>query len=342
MTLLSLKNLRVVLVADRTYKSYLQSDINGDKLEMISDEYFDEVYSTLSSICKEVVHYQSPEELSQHASQHAEDIVFTIYGGSGSRNRLALVPAVCESHHIKFIGADAYARIVCQDKFLAKEFAKRQGVRGAAGVLIDDLKSMQMIETLTLPLIVKPNLEGSSIGIADSSKVHDYSSAYQLIRHLLNQFKQPVLVEEFISGREVVVCIIGNNDGIRMFEAMEIIFEDNEDYLLDKVYSAKDKHLPDSDSYHRVVTGLLSPTEKVNLKNLFLSLGKMDFMRIDGRLNDDGFFLIEITPDCYIGEDCSFADAIKQKKRSYRDLLTDIIHTALMSYRIPYSNYKGS
>ncbi|OOQ58391.1 D-alanine--D-alanine ligase family protein [Mucilaginibacter pedocola] len=342
MPTLSLKDVRIVLVADRTYESYKKSDIKSNKLEMISDEYFNEVYSTLSLICKEVIHYQSPEELSHNVSKHIDDIVFTIYGGSDSRNRLALVPAICEACELKFVGADVYARIVCQDKFLAKEFAKRHHIRSAAGILVDNLVSMPNIETLKLPLIVKPNFEGSSIGISDSSKVYDFASAYKLVEALFKEFKQPVLVEEFISGKECVICIVGNNHDISMFEAMEIVFEGNENYLLDKVYSAKDKHLPDADSFHRPITHLLSSSEKENIKNLFLSLGKMDFMRMDGRLNNDGFFLIEMTPDCYIGDDCSFVDAIKLRGGNYQELLSTIINTALAHYHTPYSNYTGS
>ena len=88
----------------------------------------------------------------------------TIYGGEISRNRLALVPAICESMNVKFLGADVYNRIICQDKNLCKTFAKRFNILSPNSILIYDENDISLIKSLKLPLVVKPNYEGSSIG----------------------------------------------------------------------------------------------------------------------------------------------------------------------------------
>ncbi|GAB3522240.1 D-alanine--D-alanine ligase family protein [Emticicia fontis] len=336
----NLSELCIVLIADRTYESYILSDIEGNKLEMISNEYYDSVFNALKSICKEVIHYQSPEKLIDNAFKHKNDLVLTIFGGSDSRNRMALIPAICESYNIKYVGADVYARVVCQDKFLGKEFAKRFELQLASGVLIDNLEMLPFIKDLKLPLVVKPNFEGSSIGITENSKVNSYEEAIELAKHLFERFNQSILVEEFIAGREVYICIVGNKSKIILLEAMEVVFNDDEDYLIERIYSAKDKHLSEKSNYYRPVTHLLSQKEIQNLESLFLSLGKMDFMRIDGRITDSGFVLIELTPDAYIGNDSSIAYAAKMNNLSYMELFKTIIHTALESYHTPYSNYK--
>ena len=121
---------------------------------------------------------------------------------------------------------------------------------------------------------------------------------------------------------------------------MEIVYENDVDYFIDKIFSAKDKHQPEKDSVHKKITELLTPLEVEQIERLYHGLGKMDFMRIDGRLNEYGFTMIELTPDGYIGMDSSFADAARLKQISYEELLSEIIHIALESYHTPCSNYK--
>ena len=332
-------DLTAVLIADRTYQSHLEFNLGGAELEMISDEYFEDIMTGLKEIFDNVIHYQSPKDLIDNASKHTKDIVFTIYGGANSRNRMALVPSICEALNVKYAGADTFARIVCQDKYLSKQFANRFGIKTPASSLIDKVDHLNQIMDLRLPLIVKPNLEGSSIGISDNSKADTYSDAQDLAEHLLVQFKQPILVEEFIPGKEVCICVIGNLDNILLFEAMEVVVESDEDYLLNNVYSAKLKHRSDKVIIHKNVTSELTDDERNKLMNLFKSLCKIDYIRIDGRITANGFVLIELTPDAYLGRDSSFSEALAKKGIPYRDLLKQITHTALSSYHTPYSSY---
>ena len=332
----------IVLVADRTYQSNDEVDIYGDSLEMIPDEYYHDIYNALAENHKEVAHYNSPKELIDNIHKHSEDLVMTIYGGNSSRNRMALVPAICESYNVKFVGADAYARILCQDKFLTKEFARRHNITSPYGQLIETENDLSLIESLRLPLIIKPNFEGSSIGISDSSKVASYKEAYRQTLSLLQKFNQPILVEEFQSGKEVCICIIGLPSEPILFEVMEVFCEGQEDFLHERVYSANEKHISDRPYSHRSITEELNPIDKENILKLFSSLGKMDFMRIDGRMNNGKFTLIELTPDAYLGSSSSFKDALLISGNDYQELIKSIIRTALAGYHTPYSNYKES
>jgi len=337
----NLQLLDIVLIADRTFSNHELSNIEGNELEMISNEYFEDIFNSLTKICRNVVHYQSPKELIDNAHKHKEDLVVTIFGGKDSRNRMALVPAICESYGIKFVGADVYARIVCQDKFLSKEFARRFNIKSPDSILIDSNSPYVAIENLNLPLVVKPNFEGSSIGIKDNSKVNSFSDALEMISLLKKGFDS-ILVEEFISGKEVCICIVGNKNNIRMFDVMEVYFEEDETFLYNRIYSAREKHLTNKSMNHRNITEELNPNQQKSILDLFHALGKADYMRIDGRINTEGFSLIELTPDGYLGSDSSFADACKNRNISYENLLIMIINTALDGYHIPYSNYKGN
>jgi D-alanine-D-alanine ligase len=238
------------------------------------------------------------------------------------------------------VGADAYARIVCQDKFLSKVLARRFNIKSPESILVDDEVNEPLLKELRLPLIIKPNLEGSSIGIDASSKVASYSEANRLIQRLRLQFRQPILVEEFVAGKEICICLVGSPNNVSLFRAMEVYDFHESDFLINNVYSGWEKHKSERIYKHRDVTNELSLDEQVSIKALFRSLGKMDFMRIDGRLNNNGFTLIELTPDAYIGKSSAIADAALLSNLPYKQLLWNIIQTALENYHIPYSNYK--
>jgi D-alanine-D-alanine ligase len=124
-----------------------------------------------------------------------------------------------------------------------------------------------------------------------------------------------------------------------MFEVMEVFSSEDEAFFYDRLYTAKEKHLSNKSFIHRPITNQLNEDQKNNIIQMYKALGKMDFMRVDGRVNNGSFTLIELTPDGYLGSDSSFADAYKGKGFSHNTLLRDIIHSALTYYQIPYSNY---
>jgi len=323
-------NHNIVLIADRVYDD--DFDLSGNELEKIGNQYFESLFNSLSKITLQLTHYNEPKDFIKNIEKHKNDIVFTVYGGCQSRNRMALIPAICESYNIKYVGADTYARIICQDKQVSKEIAKDFQIKTAKYLLIRKPENFDLISTLKLPLVVKPLYEGSSIGIDSNSLCRDYNSAKTKAITLLSQFKQPVLMEEFISGKELVGCFIGNNDKIILKEFVEVVSPENENYFLSNLFTAENKHTEKIPFIHRKICDDMLIKEMPKLIDLFLSLGKMDFMRIDGRLTDDGFYLIELTPDAYIGDDCSFADIYNSIGKSYEELLYDIINAALSNY----------
>lgn len=319
----------ILLVADRVYARDEDFDLASDSLEQISDAYYTDLMRGLGSISPQVTHCQSPAELIDIIDEHRNDLVFTVYGGHSSRNRMALVPAICEAYQVDFVGADAYNRIVCQDKEISRELASKAGLRVARGIVIGNTQHISNLRQLSLPIILKPLVEGSSIGISQQNVCQAYSKAEELCSKLLEDFSQPVLAEEFVEGREIVVCCIGRGDSIKLCEAVEVYAPSDESFFLDRPYSADIKHHGSISIAHRIVTDEFSNDEMKRIKRLFLSFGKMDFMRIDGRLTEDGFVFIEFTPDAYIGAHSSFADIYRGRGRSYENLLQDIIETAL-------------
>lgn len=321
----------IVLIADRLYTNDISTEFDAVNLEKISDEYFYGLYEELTKVCGgTVIHYQSPKELVDNAYKHKNDLVFTIYGGESSRNRMALVPAICESYGLKYIGADTYARIICQDKYLSKIYCERFGLRTAPSFLLENELDIPLMKDLSFPLVLKPNMEGSSIGITEDSIVYNMEQATSLANRLFSAHNQPILAEEFIEGKEVSFYIVGKDGHFSLLSALEIYMEGDEEYLCKHLYSAEVKHHSDN-IVHRDITYMIRQEDIEIIKKLFTSLGKMDFMRVDCKLKDNSLYLIELTPDAYIGPYSGFIDAAHTIGKTYTDLMELIIHTAYTS-----------
>jgi D-alanine-D-alanine ligase len=251
---------------------------------------------------------------------------------------MALVPAVCEAYGIRFVGADTYARILCQDKQLAKQYAQGFGLLTPESLLIRSQEEIGLLRNLTFPIVVKPLLEDSSIGINSDSLARDYESALKRTQTLLNKFNQPILAEEFVRGKEVCVCVSGPRNQVLLLEAIEVFAKNIDNFFDQNLYTAENKQNPKLDFDHRSITKEMDATLIKRLTSLFTSLDKVDYLRIDGKLDKDIFTLIELTPDAYLGTDSSFALAFREKGCDYTQMLTSIINNALDYYRTPYSN----
>lgn len=144
--------------------------------------------------------------LVERLDRAAPDLVFnTAEGDSGSGcGREAFYPALFEQLQIPFTGSDAHTCVITLDKHLSKRVAQEAGVRTPRWRLIDDPARVPGFD-LRFPVIVKPNFEGSSIGITSDSVVESPAELAAVVADRVARFPAGVLVEEFIDGPDVVV-----------------------------------------------------------------------------------------------------------------------------------------
>lgn len=328
-------NYNLVLIADRVgNKSTL--DMSSNLLEQIGDDYFFQIYNSLQRISPKVTHYNDLPTFIDNIYKHKQDIVFTIYGGNASRNRMALVPGICESYNIKYVGADVYNRIICQDKNISKEIAKKAGLLVPDSITINSLEDLQKLDVKSIkyPVVIKPLMEGSSIGITQNSLCTDERNVTMKVQELFRNYQQPIMIEQFIPGKEIVTCLIGSTKHIRLAEMVEVCVEDDDTYFDSRLYTAEIKHQNKVNTYHRIITSKIDNTIMNTIKKVFTSFGKMDYMRIDGKLYKNKFYMIEFTPDASLGAHCSFKDIYQQSNRNYDMLMEDIINSSLENYQI--------
>jgi D-alanine-D-alanine ligase len=235
------------------------------------------------------------------------DLVFNFAEGTGiSRNREARVPAICEMLDIPYTGSDALAQAVALDKDLARRLAVDAGVPVPPGMTLgppretyqgDFAEFPPLLEAagLTLPVIAKPVCEGSSKGIRNRCLIRTVEELGPTIVSLWNDYKQPVLVEQFINGQEVTVGIIGN-DPPEVFGVMTIDPKTPEEHF---VYSLEVKRefrkLIDYACPPKLSREMIRELE-LNALAVFDALGCKDVARLDFRIQDDVPYFIEINP----------------------------------------------
>jgi D-alanine-D-alanine ligase len=112
---------------------------------------------------------------------------------------------------IPYTGAPALALANCQSKIFVKKMLSSKGINTPKFFIIKEPKK-RYYHKLNYPLMVKPSLEDASVGIENESIVTDYKQLKDRIEYILKYFYQPVLVEEFIEGRELNIAVLGDNN----------------------------------------------------------------------------------------------------------------------------------
>ncbi|HEX9606192.1 MAG TPA: hypothetical protein VF962_03100 [Gemmatimonadaceae bacterium] len=252
------------------------------------------VESALSHLGK-VVRLEANEDFPERLRQARPDIVFNIAEGFHGVNREGHVPAICEFYGIPYSGSDPFTLTLCLDKARTKETLAFHGIPTPKFLLVEKLADLYRVaEKLTLPLFVKPVHEGSSKGITDSNLCRDRDQLFRQTEFLLENYRQPVLVEEFLPGKEFTCAVLGNGDEAMVLPLVAMNFESLPKGAL-PIYSFDAKFVWDRpenplDIFQcpaRITRELQASIERVTL-DAFRVLGCRDWARIDVRLDADG------------------------------------------------------
>jgi len=321
----------IVLITDEMCTFDETVSIRDRNLEGYSRIVTEDILQTFNGFAKKLTHYTNIETFSCNISSHKDDIVFPMYYGINLPESKSLIPALCEGHGIQYVGADMYAHALCNSKMLAKAYAREFGILSASGILLtefeDQKRLMQKLKILTPPLIVKPNFGGGSTGISSSNVVHTHKEALEYVIMLYNIHKIPMLVEELLSGYEVSYVIVGNKKRIILQDELQLIIN-GADYFTEQIWALDCKRI-NNENVLFVPSNLLSQEDKDKMLWLFRSFEKIEFMRIDGRVKDGVFYLIELSPDCFLGEECAVQTAFDKAGYSYPQMLKTLIENAL-------------
>ncbi len=149
------------------------------------------------------------------------DLVFNIAEGLHGVAREAQVPAVLDIYNIPYTFSDPLVASLALCKNLTKTVVRQAGIPTPDFVLVERTADVDGID-LPFPLFAKPVAEGTSKGITAASKILDREALQRSCAELLSQFRQPVLVETFLPGREFTVGVTGTDDQAEVLGTVEI------------------------------------------------------------------------------------------------------------------------
>lgn len=150
------------------------------------------------------------------------DLVFNIAEGIRGEDREAQIPAMLEMLGLPYTGSGPLALALCLHKGKAKEILSWYGIPTPAFRVMADAQE-PVDETLQFPLIVKLLHEGSSMGLSYASIVETPEALAARVGYLVRTYHQPVIVEQYVSGREFTVPVLGNRPPLAL-PVVEVLF----------------------------------------------------------------------------------------------------------------------
>ncbi len=160
------------------------------------------------------------------------DMVLNIAEGLYGDGRESVVPAILDQYKIPYVFSGPVIMGISLNKHLAKLVVAAAGVPVSPGCLITQIEDLDSCN-LEFPLFVKPVSEGTGKGITSKSLVKSAEELKKMVEWILREFNQPALVEEYLSGREFTVGIVGSGDDATAIGGMEVVCSDNLPYSVE-------------------------------------------------------------------------------------------------------------
>jgi len=257
------------------------------------------------------------------------DIVFNISEGLSGRNRESQVPILLEMTGIPFVGADALTLSLTLDKVMAKKIFIAEGIPTPKFFEVKSCDELRNVDHCKFPLIVKPRCEGSSKGLSEDSRVENMQELKRQVEYIVSSYKQPALVEEFISGQEFTVAIVGN-DPPEVMPVVQIKIDgrlklNNKFYTFARITSDKLEYICPARINHEL---------NKKIRELALKTYKVvecrDFGRVDFRVDNEGRpYVLEINPLPSLSTEDVFMTVAKAVGISYEEMIGKILNSAL-------------
>lgn len=323
------KALRIGLVYDlRT--EYLAAGYSEEEVaEFDSEDTVKKLADAMRSLGCKVDRIGNARELCRRlASGDRWQLVFSIAEGVRGRSREAQVPAILELYDVPYAFSDPLTCAITLDKAVAKKIVRDSGLRTPDFCVVRTPGDAARAR-LKFPLFAKPVAEGTGKGIDEYSLVKSRRDLQRVCRRLLTRFHQPVLVEEFLSGREFTVGIVGTGSKACVLGTMEVEIlpeSDGSIYSLDMKERCEDlvRYSPLRNRKLR------SEVEDLALE-CYLALECRDAGRVDVRLDAGGrAYFLEVNPIPGLHPTHSDLPMIAtQQGLSYPDLIGAIIESSL-------------
>lgn len=263
------------------------------------------------------------------------DVIFNLVEWSGHDTHLSeKVFDLYKKLNIPITGSSKELFVLTGDKILLKRELQKYDFPTPRGIVLDNGDEV-IDEKLSYPAIVKPSIEHCSTGLTSKSVVHNEEELRVISKQTISQFKQRVIAEEFIVGRELLVYLLEDGDEVKVLPIEEVIFRDNNPMAFQTYQSKWEVYHPDYQN-SEVVVAQLEESEKHRIeevsRDIFKTLGFGGYARFDVRLKDGIPYMLECNanPSVYDG-DGTLSDPNEEviPGIKFRDYIGKIVESAI-------------
>jgi D-alanine-D-alanine ligase len=335
-----MSKLKIVVLYDRVLVDEAE-EAAADKSPVVrtldKKEVEDEVAEALTKLGHEATRYEldgTPRSLLALARLEC-DLVFNLAESFADDDTADFkIAAFLELLGRRYTGSGTHGLMLAQDKATAKKIFAFHGIH--TPVFAKSFRGrLDFSHDLQFPVIVKPAREDGSIGIEFSAVVSSIRELMERMDWLHANFDSPVLIEEYIEGREMYVGVIGNDKP----EALPVI-ELDLSKLPDgtpRIAAAEVKWGKGTKAYRDTKSAVATDLAEETVLALqqtaiaaFQALELRDYGRVDMRLTPDGrVHVIEVNPNPWLSSKAEFAMAARKSGRTYSQLVEEIVELAM-------------
>ncbi len=202
---------------------YLSMGLTPDETaEFDRDDTIDAIEKTLNDLGYETDRIGNGRRLTERLVRGDRwDLVFNIAEGRSGIGREAQVPAILDLYEIPYTFSDPLVMSLTLHKAMTKRIIRDAGLATADFHLVNSPGDIDVIP-FDPPYFVKPVAEGTGKGISSSSIIRNREDLFKACKALLDSYRQPVLAEPYLSGREFTVGITGTGDKTKIVGTIEV------------------------------------------------------------------------------------------------------------------------
>ena len=321
-------DLKIAIVVDQPRSSILNNE-EGFQEDQQSHRMMGYIKEALSSDY-EVICLTMDSSLINRLHEEKVDLVFNLCNGIRGEASLSQLPAILEYEGIPYTGSSTIPHGLAYNKIFSGKIFKASDIPTPEFIYISSLEELEGVK-LDFPILVKPKDEGSSRGIQNDSLTFDLPSLKHKVVENLMKFNPPMILSEYIEGREYTAGILGNGSDLEVLPILEVDFSALPEGM-NRIYSFEAKFAFDESIIYHLPARVDKKTYEMisdTAVRAFRSLGMRDYARVDMRVKGDKAYVIEI--NSLPGLDKYNSDIIKMAKAigmDYDDLIKLIVNIA--------------
>jgi D-alanine-D-alanine ligase len=296
--------MRIGIAYDLKKETLLESPGQTDLPDDFQEEFdspltIDAIAGALRGLGHQVEKLGDGRELMERLLAQPPEFVFNIAEGEGvGRSREARVPALLEMLGIPFTGSDPLTLAVTLDKACAKRLVMSSDISVPWGITVSpEQKACDILSGLRnrFPLIAKPAWEGSSKGIRRHCVIDRPEDVPDVLESLRRDHRQPVLLEEFITGEELTVGIVGNRPP-RIVGVMRVLPREPCDRFIYSLEVKRDFQRQVRYECPPALPAAVVQSVGETAREAYRAVGCRDVARVDFRLRDGIPYFLEVNP----------------------------------------------